>query len=308
MKLMAIGSLKFAKLKRRLQLPHWQAVGLLESLWLFVQQNCPDGAIGRFSNEDIAAGIEWSGDADILIASLTEIGWLDSCRTNRLIVHDWHEHCPNYVKGNMKKNKKPFAQHVPLDVANGTQQSAQSSEQAAKELAKEPAKQTAQPLEQPAEGGFTRTTLGRVGLPRVGEGGLGVAAGEPATEDDPPTHPQAKGEFPERYDTPKVRKHVSDWCYWWEEFHHRKTNVIDIKHKLLEAARKGWDADKVCLSLQFSISKNAKTWLDPANDFDVSGSQRSSVGGGSRQAPRIDYPDISMNRRKPLAASQPVAV
>ncbi len=68
--------LKFKKLQRRLKLPLWQAVGLLETLWRVTERNAPAGDIGRLSNEDIAAAIEWDGDADELVATLVATGWL----------------------------------------------------------------------------------------------------------------------------------------------------------------------------------------------------------------------------------------
>lgn len=101
-------TMKFLKLKRRLRLPHWQTVGLLESLWLFTQVNTPHGDIGRHSNEDIAAAIEWDGDADELVAHLVECRWLDASAEHRLVVHDWHQHAPNYLKGAVASTGKKF--------------------------------------------------------------------------------------------------------------------------------------------------------------------------------------------------------
>ena len=103
---------KFKRLKRALDLPMWQAAGLLESLWSVASQNTPDGAIGRLSNEDIAAAIEWSGDADALVQALVDSGWIDRDDVFRLIVHDWSEHCSNYLRGNFAKHGKHFADLV----------------------------------------------------------------------------------------------------------------------------------------------------------------------------------------------------
>lgn len=116
MKIAAPRSLKFLKLKRRLGIPHWQVVGLLESLWLFTQTNAAAGDIGRHSDEDIAAGIEWAGDPTELVQALIGCGWLDRCETHRLIVHDWKDHAPNHLKGNLAKNGIPFAE----DAANSS--------------------------------------------------------------------------------------------------------------------------------------------------------------------------------------------
>jgi len=111
-------SIKFAKLKRRLKLCHWQAVGVLESIWLFTQLNSPGGNIGKLSNEDIAAGIEWDGDADEFVEAMIAIRFFDVCPVNRLIIHDWEEHCPTWVKGNMVKYGKKFA-HIHTSPKDG---------------------------------------------------------------------------------------------------------------------------------------------------------------------------------------------
>ena len=103
------GSLKFIKLKRRLQLPHYAVVGLLESLWIFTQVNAATGAIGTHSNEDIAACLEWAGDPDKLIVDLVECGWVDRCQVHRLVIHDWAEHCPTYIRGQLKSQGKTAA-------------------------------------------------------------------------------------------------------------------------------------------------------------------------------------------------------
>lgn len=104
--------LKFKKLKRRLGMPDWQVIGILESVWKFARLNTPEGDIGRYSNEDIAAGIEYESDADFLIAALTETGWLDADPEFRLIVHDWSEHVPTFMRGNFAKHQKTFADQV----------------------------------------------------------------------------------------------------------------------------------------------------------------------------------------------------
>lgn len=108
MKTTTVNSIKFLKLKRRLGLPHWQAVGILESVWLFCMVNAQDGGIGRHANEDIAAAIEWHGDADQLIQNLVDTGWLDLHPEVRLCVHDWAEHAPNFIRAVIAKQGKQF--------------------------------------------------------------------------------------------------------------------------------------------------------------------------------------------------------
>ena len=103
---------KFKKLKRRLGLPLCQVVGILESLWLTTYSDAPDGDIGRMSNEDIAAAIEFDGDPDALIAALADSGWLDRSERFRLIVHHWSQECANFHKGNYRRHGKLFADEV----------------------------------------------------------------------------------------------------------------------------------------------------------------------------------------------------
>jgi hypothetical protein len=104
--------LKFAGLKRQLKLPFWQVIGVLEAIWHTTLRNAPAGDIGKLSNEEIAAAIEWDGDADELIAALVKARWLDVDTEFRLVVHDWSDHCPNYLKGGYQNGHKKFADVV----------------------------------------------------------------------------------------------------------------------------------------------------------------------------------------------------
>jgi hypothetical protein len=91
--------IKFKKLQRRLNLPRYAVAGLLEMLWVATIKNAPRGDIGRFDNETIAIECDWSGDADELVNAFVEAKWLDRCEENRLVVHDWQDHAPYFVRG-----------------------------------------------------------------------------------------------------------------------------------------------------------------------------------------------------------------
>jgi len=95
--------MKFKKLQRRLGVHKAQLVGMLELLWIATQKSAPRGDIGKFDDEEIAIEMGWDGDPETLILSLVECGWLDRCEDHRLVVHDWHEHAPRYLKGNISK-------------------------------------------------------------------------------------------------------------------------------------------------------------------------------------------------------------
>jgi hypothetical protein len=97
MKREAIGHTKIKRLCRKLRVPHYAAIGILESLWHMTALESPQGNIGKLSNEDIAFGIDWKESEDDLINALVQSKWLDAHPEHRLIVHDWHEHCDDYV-------------------------------------------------------------------------------------------------------------------------------------------------------------------------------------------------------------------
>jgi hypothetical protein len=108
MKTGTTASIKFQKLKRRLRLPQYAVIGVLESLWLFTMSNAPRGDIGRHTDEDIAAGIDYEGEATGLIQCLVGTGWLDESEEHRLVVHDWHDHAPNFIHAKLKKLGQSF--------------------------------------------------------------------------------------------------------------------------------------------------------------------------------------------------------
>jgi hypothetical protein len=108
--------MKFKRLQRRLNETRRGIIGLLESMWIEVCRNCPEGDIGRFSNEEIAIMVDWNGDSDFLVNALVECSWLDRCSKNRLVVHDWSDHCPTYVKGGLAKKGKDIAIAISSEV------------------------------------------------------------------------------------------------------------------------------------------------------------------------------------------------
>lgn len=117
--------MKFQKLQRRLKESRRGVIGLLEGMWLAVGKNCPRGDIGKFSNEEIAIMCDWENDADELVNALVDCGWLDVCEIERLVVHDWNEHCPTYIKGNLHSRGQQVA------IANRYSESLNGSQQVA---------------------------------------------------------------------------------------------------------------------------------------------------------------------------------
>ncbi len=102
------GLIKFENFMRDLGLTYYQAIGILEALWHFTATNSIQGDIGKHPNEDIAAWIGYTGDANKLIEVLTVRRWLDPHSKHRLIVHDWHIHADKSVKATLKNRNLRF--------------------------------------------------------------------------------------------------------------------------------------------------------------------------------------------------------
>jgi hypothetical protein len=89
---------KTTKLARRLDLTRYEAVGLLECLFHWAGAYARRGDIGRHEPGDIAEGIGWEGDPQLLLTALTESGWLDKCECHGLRIHGWKKHADQAVR------------------------------------------------------------------------------------------------------------------------------------------------------------------------------------------------------------------
>lgn len=104
---------KVDSLMERLNIPRWQAVGLLESLWHVAQMFAPRGDIGKFTNRQIATRLDYRDDPDELIAALYDSKWLDVCTVHRLVIHDWTQHCDQTTQRRDEVKKHGFATPTP---------------------------------------------------------------------------------------------------------------------------------------------------------------------------------------------------
>jgi len=108
-------------LMRLLSTTRRDAVGLLELLWEYTCDFAPRGNIGRWPNEDIAQAVEWQANPDELIIALTDAGWLDKSDDHRLVVHDWHDHAPEYIKKRLSRAGIAFVRQRQTTADNGGQ-------------------------------------------------------------------------------------------------------------------------------------------------------------------------------------------
>lgn len=105
----ALNHTKMKRLCRKLDLPLWKAVGLLETLWHLTAKQAIRGDIGKLSNEDIAIGLDYRDDENLLVAALLDSGWLDADPKYRLLIHDWADHAEDAVHMKLARAKKIFA-------------------------------------------------------------------------------------------------------------------------------------------------------------------------------------------------------
>ena len=167
--------LKFKKLRRTLgDPPLYQVIGLLESLWQFTATDAPLGDVGKFSNDDIATAVEWPGDPNELVAALIKTEWLDISDDFRLVVHHWHEHCPDYLRKRVQRRGVSFASEQNSELrpenpqaADGGSQRQTSADGGSQRLPTEPSQAESEPSQakpsraracrKPARGGGGRS-------------------------------------------------------------------------------------------------------------------------------------------------------
>jgi hypothetical protein len=97
---------KMKRICRKLDIPVYQAVGLMESIWHVTATEAWRGDIGKLTNEDIAIAIDYRGDENNLIDALVGCGWLDVSAEHRLLVHDWPEHADQAVQKRAERSEK----------------------------------------------------------------------------------------------------------------------------------------------------------------------------------------------------------
>ena len=100
---------KFSRLATMFKIQRWMAIGLMESIWHFTAKYAKAGDIGRWSNEEIACGIGWTDDPNILIEGLIKTKFIDKNKTHRLIIHGWYEHCEDSIHRSLARAGEYFA-------------------------------------------------------------------------------------------------------------------------------------------------------------------------------------------------------
>jgi uncharacterized low-complexity protein len=120
LKLDALDHPKTLDFAARLGVSRPTAIGHLELLWAFVGKLAPQGNVGKFADGAIARASEWQGDPLEFIHALVGAGFIDVDAEQRLLIHDWHQHCPRWVSAKLKKLGITFAVPTAVPTAVAT--------------------------------------------------------------------------------------------------------------------------------------------------------------------------------------------
>ena len=82
------GHRKTKKLARLLDVDILEAVGVLAHFWIWALQYADDSGRIKGDSDDVADGVCWKGDSDLLMHALKKSGFIDDGN----IVHDWESH------------------------------------------------------------------------------------------------------------------------------------------------------------------------------------------------------------------------
>jgi hypothetical protein len=92
-----------------LSVPRYAAVGVLNTLWDWASRYVPQGDIGKYSDVVIAKKIDWEDDPAVLLSALIHTGWIDADEAHRLIIHDWPDHCEDFIHTSLARQTLLFA-------------------------------------------------------------------------------------------------------------------------------------------------------------------------------------------------------
>lgn len=90
-------SKKFFNLVSLLKVGPRDAFWHLHHLWFWVSTQCPDGRLDGVSDVAIAMAAQWPLEPKVIVDALVGAGFLDR-EESTLIVHDWKEHRPDWVR------------------------------------------------------------------------------------------------------------------------------------------------------------------------------------------------------------------
>lgn len=99
MKVGTTRKVKYRSLKALLGWPEWQVNGLLTTIWGVASTSAVHGDIGRFTDSEIANAMDMELPIfTTALSAMIETKWIDRHPERRLVIHDWFDHCEQWVK------------------------------------------------------------------------------------------------------------------------------------------------------------------------------------------------------------------
>jgi hypothetical protein len=106
---------KTMRLARELGIDRCSALGIIGAIWCFASEYAPDGDLSNYQPDDIAAAIGYGGDAQRMMDACRASKFIDTApgddcdHPSSAIIHDWHEHCPDFIHRRLARANKLFA-------------------------------------------------------------------------------------------------------------------------------------------------------------------------------------------------------
>lgn len=128
MKAGTLDKVKCVELQHALGMARWQVCGILQCLWFVTSDNAPQGDIGKFTDDAIADAMGMDRELfSRVLEALIACRWVDRSAKHRLVIHDWSDHCEQYVKRRLERMKLLFVEAGPPQwLAGMTSQDGQS--------------------------------------------------------------------------------------------------------------------------------------------------------------------------------------
>lgn len=108
MKLEGLDHPKTLDFAARLDVSLPTAIGHLELLWAFCAGKSPQGNLGKWPDGAIARACYWMSSPEVFIRALIDAGFVDADPLHRLVVHDWRDHAPGWVRAKLQKGGLSF--------------------------------------------------------------------------------------------------------------------------------------------------------------------------------------------------------
>ncbi len=104
--------LKFRRLVSQLGMSGPHVLGHLEYLWQYCHAHAKtiDGVL--FEPGDVELISEWAGEKGVFVKALLENGWLDKLDSGHVVIHDYKDHIPPFVRDRFRMQLKRAYQNT----------------------------------------------------------------------------------------------------------------------------------------------------------------------------------------------------